>query len=858
MPISHVHLSDVTGETFHAGTAPATFGGESAEDHYPPDLSLEPLHIDIDLTLDFEREAAQGTVTHTVVAHRNGVSTLTLDAVDFHDVMVEDVEGAAVSQAYDGEKLRIRWVAPYTKGEKRQVRVRYRVEKPVTGLFFMKPSAEDPEKSTYAATDHETERARFWLPCIDLPNVRTTLEFRLNAPQRYSILANGMFIQEQDQSDGTKTATWRLAQRCPSYLVCFAVGDFVRKDHESFDGLPIASFACRDFTPADLERTFGKTATMLAWMTQRLGTPYPYPKYFQFALPAFSGAMENISLVSWNDRFVCTQESEHELGWLTDQVNVHEMAHAFFGDLVGCRDFAHAWLKESWATYIESCWLEDQKGRDEQRYDLWRNATSYFAEADGHYSRPLVTRRFASSWQMYDSHLYPGGACRLHTLRNELGEEVFWAAVQDYLSTYHDAVVETDDFRRVLEKHSGRSLQKFFDQWFGSSGYPDLKVSFSYDADKKLGTFELVQKQADEGKAGRVFDLSTDLGWTLSGVDHIHPIHVTKARQSFTIEMESDPEQVRFDPHGKALHKLEMDAGDTRLKKQLTEAHDVVGRIQAAQTLCAKGKRSSILAVATAYGQEPFWGVRREMLKALADCHTEESLRALLEATRTEMDHLVLDRVFSALAHFRDARVVAYTQERLAKKDLPPGARVQAYFALGAQRGEAPADLLKKIAEEDKTPHRQDALAAWHALGMTRSAVEAPYLVDKSRVGAAHYRARRGTVLGMAALAPSLETWQRSPIDDRLIDLLRDPESWIRLAAAQGLRTAHVRRAVAQIQAYGAGLSRQERVAVDKIAKDLSKDESKGISVRLDKEVEELKAKVRKLQHRIEDLEDRP
>jgi aminopeptidase N len=853
MPILSEHLS-----TFREDFANAnSFGGEYAEDHYPPDLSLEPLHLDIELTVDIARELAAGVVTHTIRANQGDTAVLTLDAVDFQDVSVEGLEGLEVQHSYDGEKLQIRWGRPFAKGEERRVSIRYQIEKPATGLFFMKPTEADPEKAIYAATDHETERARYWLPCIDLPNVRTTLEFRLTARKEYTILANGVLVQETEHSDGMKTAQWRLAQRCPSYLVCFAIGQFVRKDHEGFEGLPIASFSGPDFSPEDLERTFGKTAKMLDWMTKRLGTKYPYPKYFQFALPAFSGAMENISLVSWNDYFVCTKESEHELGWLTDQVNVHEMAHAFFGDLVGCRDFAHAWLKESWATYIESCWLEDQKGRDEQLYDLWRHATAYFTEADGSYSRPIVTRRFASSWQMYDNHLYPGGACRLHTLRNELGDTVFWSAVADYLSTYHDSVVETDDFRRILEKHSGRALQKLFDQWFGSPGYPDLKVTFTFDAEKKCGTFEIIQKQAGEGKNGREFELKTDLGWSIDGKDHTRAIHLSKARQSFTIPMDSDPEQVRFDPMGKALHKLELDPGDTRLKKQLTDAQDVIGRIQAAQTLCSKGKRSLLRAVVEAYRKEPFWGVRREMLKALADSHSEEGLVGLLEASRTEMDHLVLARVFASLAQFRDPRVKECTQERLAKNDLPPGARVQAYYALGAQRDDVPADMLKKYAEGDKTPHRQDAVAAWHALGMSRNAMHSPYLLEKSRIGEAHFRMRRGAVLGMAALAPTVEARDKAPMEDRLIDLLRDPDHWMRLAAAQGLKNARVRRAIPQIQAYAAGLSRQERVVVERIVKDLSKDQDRSAVAGLDKAVDELKAKVRKLQDRLEDLEDR-
>ena len=69
--------------------------------------------------------------------------------------------------------------------------------------------------------------------------------------------------------------------------------------------------------------------------------------------------MENISLVSWDERFVIDERLASEWTYLLDAVNVHEMAHSYFGDAVVCRDFAHAWLKESWATYIEQVWRED-------------------------------------------------------------------------------------------------------------------------------------------------------------------------------------------------------------------------------------------------------------------------------------------------------------------------------------------------------------------------------------------------------------------------------------------------------------------------------------------------------------------
>jgi aminopeptidase N len=47
-----------------------------------------------------------------------------------------------------------------------------------------------------------------------------------------------------------------------------------------------------------------------------------------------------------------------------------------------------------------------------------------------------------------------------------LGDTAFWAGVKDYLTTFAGRVVETDDFRKSLERHTGTNLTKFFDQWY--------------------------------------------------------------------------------------------------------------------------------------------------------------------------------------------------------------------------------------------------------------------------------------------------------------------------------------------------------------------------------------------------------
>lgn len=80
--------------------------------------------------------------------------------------------------------------------------------------------------------------------------------------------------------------------------------------------------------------------------------------------------MENISLVTWVDTFIQDDINSLERKYLTDLVNIHEMGHTYFGDLLVIRHFEHAWLKESWATYIESCkyTLVDKKKKRKGTY----------------------------------------------------------------------------------------------------------------------------------------------------------------------------------------------------------------------------------------------------------------------------------------------------------------------------------------------------------------------------------------------------------------------------------------------------------------------------------------------------------
>ena len=831
------------------------FGGPSARPHYPPDLTLEPVHLTIDLHVDLEAQQAAGAVTITLEARADGARDLKLNLVDAIDVDVRDADDArAVSWSYDDEALSVRWQEPIAAGERRDLVIAYRVERPAAGLYFSKPTEAHPDDPWCAMTDHETERARHWLPSIDLPAARASLEFRLRAREDFTIVANGRLTEEIAHDDETRTAVWKLEQPCPSYLTCFAIGDLVSVDDGEVGGVPVSYYATSQYTQAHLRRSFGRTKAMLEWMTARLDHPFPYPKYAQIALPGIGGAMENISLVTWDDIFMLDETLALEWTWLLDQINVHEMAHSYFGDLVVCRDYAHAWLKESWATYMETCWLEDTYGEDEQRYDLYRNATNYFTEADSSYSRPLVTREFSSSWQMYDWHLYPGGACRMHTLRCELGDAVFWDGVRAYLKRFAFKTVETEDFRRVLEEVSGRSLVQFFDQWIYRAGYPHIKVTFEHDDDSKQGTFTITQEQA-KGDDAKAFRLKTDVGWVIDGELRTRAVELTRATTTVIVAMAREPEQVRFDPRGKVLHKLDFNPGADKLRRQLTHAEDVVGRIQAAHELSRTGKRRNIQAIADAYGDEGFWGVRQQLAKALGAAGTHEAIEGLLRVIPAETDPMVLEAVFQAAAKYRDPRLADCVAERLRGDELPYRARAAAYEALGAQRGDAPLELLTEAAQ---TPTFSDfpQRGALRALASTRREELLERLLAWTEPGALNHRARAQAAASLAALARTLDPHKRAPATERLIDLLRDPSRPVHAAAARALGALDARSAIGALEQYKGTLSHQEAVDVDDIIRGLRGGETPKVTA-LEKQVESLRDTIRKLEGRLATVEAR-
>ena len=836
------------------------FCSPGAAPHYAPDLRIEPVHRDISFHFDLATRSARAAVKTRLVSHSAGARSLRLDAVDLLDVEASSAGDHSLDYRYDGRHLHITWHEGFSDGEERELLITYRVEDPMTGMGFSWPDDYYPDQPRHVITDNETERARYWLPCIDHPNVRTTVDFHLRGDSQWTYLANGAHAGEETHDDGTKTVHWKLEQPSPSYLLCIAVGDLVRAEAGDFEGLPVAFFASAGHKPEELLRAFGPTIDMLRWMTGKLACPFPYPKYFQLAADGIGGAMENISLVTWDDVFIADERIHAEWGWLIDLVNLHEMAHSYFGDLLVIRDFSHAWLKESWATYMESAWLGDVYGEDDLLHQIHEEKWAYMDEADKRYARPIVTRNFDSSWDMYDRHLYPGGAFRIHMLQRLLGSDDIWSGVRTYVDTYQHQVVETADFRRCLEAASGRSLARFFDQWLYSPGYPKLKLSFSHDAERGEGLLTLEQTQVDKDKGISTFHFDLELAIENSEGDWSeHRLEVSGAHHSLVVPMSAAPQQVVVDPRSCVLHRLDFEPGEDMLRRAVRAEHNphLAGRIQAAITLCSSRARDNIRAVAEAWNSEPHWGVRMVMARALGDCGAQEAALVLAEKLGSESDPRIIRYITEACAKYRDPSVASALRTWLAGSELPYLGHASALGALAIQQEEADLPLLI-AATDDQQGWGLVRRGARSALGKHRSVGAMDRLLELIAYGNDKPAIRSAAVEALGANGRWQDAARRQQALEALSDLVRDPTVGVRGAAGRALQALGESGGLAAMETLCHHLPPQEVPRVRKAMAALAKAGEEGPLVAgLRKELEGVTGKLRKLEQRLDVMEAR-
>ncbi len=655
------------------------FALPGATPHYTPDRPVQVEHIALDLELDIEAETVTGTCSLRLRSRREGVTQLRLDAVDLQIDQVS-CNGAAPPYQYDGEVLLVD--VTLAIDAVLELVIRYRLEQPRRGIYFIKPTAAYPDKPVQVWTQGEDEDSRYWFPCFDYPGQLASSEIAVTVATPYVVVSNGELMDTRAASEGRKRWHWRQAQVHPTYLMALAVGDFAVLE-DQWQDRPVTYYVEKG-REEQARLTMGKTPQMIAFFSEWFGYTYPYPKYAQVCVDDFIfGGMENTSITILTDR--CLLDATAQLEDRRSETLVsHELAHQWFGDLIVIRHWAHAWVKEGMATYAETLWDEFDYDRDTADYHRYDDQQSYISEDSSRYRRPLVTNIYKEAIELYDRHIYEKGACVYHMIRHKLGDTLFKQAIQTLLTRHAHQTVDTHDLIQAIDQATGHNLLPLFDQYVFRGGHPEFTISLSHDN----GLAAITVKQNKD----LLFDLEIPIaiGYDQGKTLNIHTVRVQEAQQTFYFPSAQAPEFISFD-HGNAhLKTVTLELSVPQLSAQLRYAPDAIARLTAAQALGKKGNLAAIKALADALAQEAFWGVRVEIVNALAGINLNATEPVLQTALKDSNPH-VRKAAISALA--KSPSAARYALIKPLAEEPCYGVAAAAASALGSMGGSVLVDL---------------------------------------------------------------------------------------------------------------------------------------------------------------------
>lgn len=625
-----------------------------AKPHYNPDRPGQVEHIFLDLVLNIACRSFRGTCSIRLNPVRDGISRLTLDAVNLY---IEAVKVGGSSQKFDGdgEQLHVDLSEPTQAGVPITLEITYGVDKPQRGLYFIGPDEHYPKKPVQVWTQGEDEDSRFWFPCFDYPGQLATSEIRVRVPHPYMAISNGELIATECGEKDT-TYHWSQQQVHPTYLMTLAVGDFAELRDE-WQGKPVTYYVEKG-REEEARLSMGKTPMAIEFFSNTFGYPYPFPKYAQVCVDDFIfGGMENTSTTLLTDRCLIDDRAALD-NRTTESLVVHELAHQWFGDLVVIKHWSHAWIKEGMASYAEVLWTAREYGAEEAAYYRLQEGRSYLSEDSGRYRRPIVTHIYREAIELYDRHLYEKGSCVYHMIRAELGDELFFKAIATFVNDNAHQTVETVDLLRAIEKATGRNLLFLFDQYVYRGGHPDYKVSYSWDGDSNLAKVTVTQTQAMEGStpnSSNLFDLKIPIAFGFTSEKAETPtlktfsVRIREKDQSFYFPLEEKPQFISFDSGNHILKTVELEYPLPELKAQLQHDSDPISRIYAAQAIAKKGGLEAVKALSEALVNDSFWGVRSEVAKALATIELDDAFDGLV-AGLNDVEARVRRAVINALA----------------------------------------------------------------------------------------------------------------------------------------------------------------------------------------------------------------
>lgn len=447
------------------GTVQGRPGASGLRDPYFPKAGNGGYQVD-HYALDLDYDPADGQLHGTAVITARAEQELSSFNLDLSGLKVEGVtvQGAGARFNRTGNELTVRPAEDLEKGEVFVAEVDY------SG----KPKAiADPGgvEEGWITTGQGDSRGAVgvgqpvgsmtWFPGNHHPSDKASYDITLTVPKGYEAVSNGELRARTDLGDGRTEFAWRNTEPMASYLATAAIGKYRVTTGRTPSGVALYT-AVAPAEAAASAAPLARVPEMVEWGSGRFG-PYPFGTAGSIVLPA--GTLEYA---------LETQTKPVYSGAPNEELVLHELAHQWFGNSVSPKSWKDMWLNEGFATYAEWLWAEDHGGLTaQQRFDA-------FVAGDKD-----VDEDADSGWDAFppaappgpevisEDPVYYGGAMVLQRIRQEVGDEKFFALLKGWAADHRHGNASTADFTAYAEEKTGHDLKKVWDVWlYGKQPLP--------------------------------------------------------------------------------------------------------------------------------------------------------------------------------------------------------------------------------------------------------------------------------------------------------------------------------------------------------------------------------------------------
>jgi Peptidase family M1 domain len=346
----------------------------------------------------------------------------------------------------------------------------------------------------------------FWYPQAVVSDYATA-RIRLSVPASLEAVASGqlepgfpVLVPAKDPAQNRKLYAFVASQ--PLRYIAFIVSRFARAETVTIgfpetpaaltEGIPLAGISCRSLSlsveanPRQISRGHDlveRAADVATYYESILGDS-PYSS-FTVALvehdtpgghsPAYFAALNQplpTSQLVWrNDPAAFTGFPEFFIA--------HEVAHQWWGQAIGWRNYHEQWISEGFAQYFAALYAQHQRGDDAFNGVLRQMRKWAIDQSDqGPVYLGYRLGHIKNESRVFRALVYNKGASVLHMLRGLVGDEAFFSGLRRFYRTMRFKKAGTEDFRAAMEAASGRSLERFFERWIYGSTLPRLKFSY--------------------------------------------------------------------------------------------------------------------------------------------------------------------------------------------------------------------------------------------------------------------------------------------------------------------------------------------------------------------------------------------